>query len=80
MVVPVHLNLTKLPPKEIAMKAELHRLLQESEAQCEAEQAMDDAEAETGIMDGFDPYDVYSAWDMTPEDPEDNELFDKEND
>lgn len=46
------------------------------EAQCEAEQAMDDdAEAETGI---FDPYDVYSAWDMQPEDPEDNELFDKE--
>jgi hypothetical protein len=49
------------------------------EAQCEAEQAMDDdAEAETGIMDGFDPYDVYSAWDMQSEDPEDNELFDKE--
>lgn len=40
------------------------------EAQCEAEaeQAMDDA----------DSYDVYAAWDMTPEDPEDNELFDKD--
>jgi hypothetical protein len=67
MVVPVHL--IELSPKEMAMKAELHRLLQESEAQCEAEQAMDDA----------DSYDVYAAWDMDePEDLEDNELFDKE--
>lgn len=45
--------------------------LSEQEAQCEAEaeQGMDDAES----------YDVYAAWDMDePEDPEDNELFDKE--